>query len=75
MSNIDDMSRALGGLEKSVEAILTEQVRQGKKIDSIDTKVNKEKVRSAYIAGGAAGVLMGIKELLAKIAAWNDSGG
>ena len=52
MGELDEISRAIGGMEATQIAILEGQKSQGEEIKEIRKAVVNQKVRSAYIAGG-----------------------
>jgi hypothetical protein len=50
MSDLDEESRAIGDLEGGFRLIHEEQVRQGKKLDSIENKLTGIRIKTATLA-------------------------
>ena len=52
MCRLDEISRAIGRMEATQEAILAKQSEQGGELKEVKDAVVKQKVRNAYVSGG-----------------------
>jgi len=50
MPNLDEESRVIGNLEGGFKLIHDEQIRQGKKLDSIENKLTGIRIKTAALA-------------------------
>jgi hypothetical protein len=64
MGELDEISRAIGSMEATQKTILEEQKSINVKVGKIEDAVVKQKVRSAYVAGGVSVGGTGIMFLL-----------